>query len=1351
MSQTGSEHASNILSENYETIVKDGADRADHPTEARAWLTSFGNFEPRTEVSKDLLGLDSKSLLPTLTLWLKRWSQRTQTARKPAKSTTVADDRLASTQTEEDNLRWLFNYVFDYLGLDHDDLPPRDLRSLCDVLLQICQTTTSVEDIEACTRVIYGILKKWTLPHDAIEQVLEVLCNTRTSLHRSMPAHLVDCITLLVTGDMCKVTMRRLRAFITNASTAEANKKSMAGARGSVLFLGDLIKGKHKSGAWLVDFPDLIQPLQTASGICAPRLCTDIMNLCSEMILEPDILATILVNFVAFMDIVTDSAIIAKVKAAMRQRPDLAKDHTIKIDKSDSYQQANIASTKQVKQTLLKMWMGRKFSDEQRSLVYRFIMDTPDDTDEATLTLMLNYAKDEQLCHPDKSQSEVEMLRITRSLVQNKTLSDDLRDKAINVVHEAAAIAMGHEAPSGTSPDNASETGSSTVVNAWTEQLEIEDNPVVARRIAHSLQQIVSGSREIQATPIICGLESLVFHEHTHQQSGSLGLLLATQTLASIVLQGSNATAAFNALLKIASVECKSTEARVEAFRFLFRLRCDSSGTLYIQDHAESQHIASALCRTRESFDAFSYNETVDSQRKSGSSTSLSTKSSTAPAAWIYPDTEAYCAKQEFVQPVVIIGCEAADRYGQPVLDIGSWLITLAECLQRDQEWETRSYLLVHAGAQLANTMLFSGSDKLLETIVKFRQVVCERLVSGQILKPPTMTGLKDSDVAICLFNILTALIPYATIKAGPIQKGFADELLKVFLSGIGGAWEGTSRGCIHALSVCCLELPASVASFYPSIVDKMSKNMTQSHLSMHILEFLAQVARLPALHLNFQENEVQMIFTICMQFLERARERPTTFLLPQNARNSTPAARQSGLSSKRPPYRAQMLVDLGLSQYNSALAYHVMIFWFLSVKLSIRATVVKWIIPRLVWKDRQDEEQIDEQSMVFIDMMQRTAYSDLGETHRHPEFAADVDGKISSDSWVVGESIVTIETAGHTGLTQITKRQASGTTHAVYQQHTAPLPSHHVPMDTGIRPDEGEPAGVIEMLPPHILLQMAATAEPVSRRKQPVLLPKDDKTRRAIQSLDRIVTVDSHKLGIMYIGPGQVLEKDYLANPSGSLDYHAFLDGMGTRVSLSPPLHYNPQGLQNGVDGTETYAWRDRVTEIVYHIPTMMPNNLTDDPGSTQKKSHVGNCHVNIIYNRSGLPWDFGNFSSQLNYVNIVVEPANRPAPNTSDETIDFFRVHTLTASQFPSISPASDPKVISAAQLPQFVRLVALNANVFCQAWNVRDTDTEFPSSWRARLQAIKRLREERVKQEEGTLAQQVDFAAFTLHSPE
>jgi hypothetical protein len=1349
---------SNVLLENYEQIITNGEERTDRPHEARAWITSFGSFQPGTEVSTHLTSLDSKTLLPVLTKWLRTWFQRTQKARRQARMVNVADDRdmmmkmqyhgiglgddsMPQVANEENNLEWLFRYISNYLGLDHEAPLPSDLENLCDALLHVCQFTTVFEDIERSTNVIYAILHGWSLPEEAVEPLLQVLCNTRMSLSRSMPSHLVDCITLLATGNLSKTTMRHLFALISNFNTIESSKKSTALARGAVLFLGDMVQKKNKSGVSVVQFPDLVKPLHVASSTHAPRLCTDILELCYIMMTEATMIATILADFESLMVIIENCALIAKAKAAIRLSPQLAETQRTTIDEGDSYQQANLSSTSRVKQVLIDIWKSSKLTEDYQILVYQFCMDTPDDSDESTVLWLLSFAEQQRLCSSDKPKSELETRRIVRNIVQNKTQSAHVRNKAIYVVHQANVPNSNLELSSDESSQVPTD-GSFDIVGTWLEQLELEEDPAVSRSIAQSLEQTaIRLPHNIHARPIIRGLETVILRDEQSDHRVE-SVISATQALINITLQSISSDVAFNALLRVASIDCKSIEARILALRFLFRLRCDSDGIIYVQDHADSQYIAAALCRTREAADSFSFTETAEPQRKSGSTNSPSIASSSTASGWIYPDSESFDKAQQFAHRTLTTGFEDGSH---ATLDMGSWLITMAESLQRDQEWETYSYLIVHAGAQLSNITLFSGSDKLLETIVKFRQVLCERISIGKLLKPPTSTGLKDSDVAICLFNVLSGLIPYATIKASPIQKAFADELVKAFLTGVGGTWEGTSRGCIHALSICCLEMPASVASSYPTIVDKMSRTMTQSHLSMHILEFLAQIARLPAVHSNFQDDEVMMIFSICIQFLERARERPTAHLATGTSRSSTPAARQSGLSARRPPYRAQMLVDLGLSHYNSALVYHVMIFWFLSLKLSVRARSIKWIIPRLVWKDLQREEQVDEQAMVFIDMMQRTAFSDIGETGPHPQFAAAEDGKISSASWVVAESIVTIETAGHTGLTQITKRQSSGTTHAVYQQHTLELPPHHVPVTTGIVPDEDDPAGTIEMLPSHVLLQMAATADPVSFRKQPVLLPKDDATRRAIQSFDRLVTVDSHKIGIMYIGPGQVLEKDYLANTSGSPDYHSFLDSMGTRVSLAPPLRYNPQGLQNEIDGTETYAWRDRVTEIVYHITSMMPNRLSD-PNNVQKKSHVGNCHVNIIYNRSSIPWDFANFASQLNYVNIVVEPATH-STTSNDEPIPFFSVHTLTAPQFPAITPASDPKILSATQLPQFVRLVALSANVFCQAWNVRDTDTEFPSSWRARLQAIKRLREKVVSKEKGTLAQQLDFSGFTL----
>lgn len=286
-----------------------------------------------------------------------------------------------------------------------------------------------------------------------------------------------------------------------------------------------------------------------------------------------------------------------------------------------------------------------------------------------------------------------------------------------------------------------------------------------------------------------------------------------------------------------------------------------------------------------------------------------------------------------------------------------------------------------------------------------------------------------------------------------------------------------------------------------------------------------------------------------------------------------------------------------------------------------------------------------------------------------------------------------------------------------------------------------------------------------------PIALPDDDATKRAINIFDRNMTVDSHKVGIIFVGDGQTIEDQIFANVMGSADYTSFITSLGTLMKLKG-ADFNTQGLDREFDsdGEFTIAWRDRVTELVFHITTMMPTDLEHDPKSVNKKRHTGNDFVNIVWNNSGVPFRFDTFPSAFNYVYIVITPTARAsfidtrihladddaasidlksdtksvlssAPTTSDDatgaihaaperrqtafTQRYYRVQVLSAPDFPSISPAAEGKVISGKSLPQFVRLVALNASVFSLVWANREGG-EHVSSWRNRLREIKRLKE-------------------------
>lgn len=247
---------------------------------------------------------------------------------------------------------------------------------------------------------------------------------------------------------------------------------------------------------------------------------------------------------------------------------------------------------------------------------------------------------------------------------------------------------------------------------------------------------------------------------------------------------------------------------------------------------------------------------------------------------------------------------------------------------------------------------------------------------------------------------------------------------------------------------------------------------------------------------------------------------------------------------------------------------------------------------------------------------------------------------------------------------------------------------------------------------------------------QRPILLPDDEKVQRHINVFDRTPTVDFHKIGVIYVGAGQTEEREILSNTMGSPDFTDFVDGLGELVRLKG-TDLNTGGLdhEEDFDGEFAYFWRDRTTEIVFHVTTMMPTR-EEDPLCTYKKRHIGNDFVNIIFNNSGLPWRFGTIPSQFNFVSIVISPEARSSFVSSrlltrgpDDKV-FYRVQVCCRDGFTDISPAQEPKMVSAKSLPSFVRNIALNASVYSHVFN--EGGGEHISNPRHRLRSIKQLRE-------------------------
>lgn len=155
---------------------------------------------------------------------------------------------------------------------------------------------------------------------------------------------------------------------------------------------------------------------------------------------------------------------------------------------------------------------------------------------------------------------------------------------------------------------------------------------------------------------------------------------------------------------------------------------------------------------------------------------------------------------------------------------------------------------------------------------------------------------------------------------------------------------------------------------------------------------------------------------------------------------------------------------------------------------------------------------------------------------------------------------------------------------------------------------------------------------------EHPILLPKSDTLRNSLNTLDRILPHEIHKIGILYVDTDQTKDiSAILSNRHGSYRYTQLLRSIGNIISLKDidTSKCYIGGLdQTGQDGKFAISWQDNLTQVIFHVATLMPNK-ENDPGHKNKMAHIGNDCVCIIYNNSGQAVDVNNLKVSSTVIN--------------------------------------------------------------------------------------------------------------------
>lgn len=762
--------------------------------------------------------------------------------------------------------------------------------------------------------------------------------------------------------------------------------------------------------------------------------------------------------------------------------------------------------------------------------------------------------------------------------------------------------------------------------------------------------------------------------------------------------EGEKASQAYDLLLNILQFgyEEENYQLLVLVSRCLIRIRCTVEGFIYFAQPTDMGGLASAFQRNME-------DRKVEENQK--------------PVLWAHPEEVKYLPLEYFDRPtskLVLFNPEATKLLHLDksfTIDITRWFSAVLDILENHVHWEIYSFLWAHVCTQISNMHLFKNREQIL----RLRTITCEQL---QLRLPKSLNlpaEVSKGDLQVAFIRSLLGLLAYHDV----FSKHDEDGIVSALVHGL-HSWEKTAIPCIHILTICCYEIPLSIKKFLSAILTQLQFRVTNTLASTHTLEFLMSLVHIPSLTSNFTIDEYMRVFGIAFKYIQLATDIKSRLTNDEDSR-----IQRHGVEAQVEHTPSTLAVGLTpiLAQYLYTISYSVISNWYLKMSLRERPGISSYLITSLKNCSEKGDNEVDDQTAAFIDFVHYFADSNVSLKIMNAALMSlpqsDI-GNYETKSWVIGGRVISVLLDLSSGLSRMIVRSGSGF-------RSMKLLIENI--------DQEDRLEKVFITASHILSQFSYMGDP---QISPVVLNDDYMTLRAVTTIDRIPTVEFHKIGVLYIAPQQESEIEVLGNQAGSRAYLDFLSNIGEFIRLKGcDRHIYVGGLdtENGTDGEYGLFWSDKITQLVFHVTTLMKNN-DGDKYYDLKKSHIGNNYVNIFFDESGHEFDFNLIKTQFNFLNIVISPHTKSSSmfashiaeikrDNKTTTQNIYKVKTYRRSGVPGLFATCHFKLVSEQQLPLYVRNLAIIADQFASIWHSR-TPQECVGNWARRVDQINRLRE-------------------------
>ncbi|XP_041649078.1 rap1 GTPase-activating protein 2 [Cheilinus undulatus] len=204
------------------------------------------------------------------------------------------------------------------------------------------------------------------------------------------------------------------------------------------------------------------------------------------------------------------------------------------------------------------------------------------------------------------------------------------------------------------------------------------------------------------------------------------------------------------------------------------------------------------------------------------------------------------------------------------------------------------------------------------------------------------------------------------------------------------------------------------------------------------------------------------------------------------------------------------------------------------------------------------------------------------------------------------------------------------------------------------------------------------------------------------LKAPDLITAFDEHrvsqnfKFGILYQKEGQLTEEDILCNNEESDQFKDFLSILGETIQLQGFTRFRG-GLDvcHGQTGSEAVYTSFHGREIMFHVATKLP--FTEgDPQQLQRKRHIGNDIVALVYQQGQTPFLSDVIKSHFLHCFVVVRRIQRE--EETEETA--YQVSVTAREDVPPFGPVlPDPPIFTdQSLLREFLLTKLINAEISC-----------------------------------------------------